>query len=333
MFSNLNAIQQLYYTVRNFIVTLFMKLKPASDDAWLYHNKENSGAVLANAIYVYDKLDENSMFAAALLRRYGGVNVYDIGIIDQIEINPVQSMVWLGFIPPRFVMRQYRNHPHQILLLDSETRTLPNTVIIYSGEHSSIAELVITHILSQLNYRNLPLMSESEIEFWSGIGFIVSQYSTREPGYVDGINGIKFDKKTRVLQGFNTLSPTATAFWFIKMASRYLTYGDGWMSQSALGVVTDTEIMDSYMTAVSETKAMLSLNSFPVTLYRGERLVVAREVDALDYHWYIARRMHLLNNQVMRTSRVLSGDSYYVYSGNGDETNTLALNKKKHVHW
>ncbi len=260
---------------------------------------------LATAVFVYDKLDENSMFAAAILKYYQQLRVVELGMLDQYDFETNTEFVWLGFQPTPYLLAKYNDCSHAVYLCSTLEYPVHSSVRMVVGDYSTLTDQVIDLILSRYDQN----MDNSKVSVLSGNAFILSTFMRKDLS-------IPVDSTDRE----NSMFHLATAYRLIHGAFHYLHYNsfwnplENWQQDCQLSI-------SMYKAAIKHTKNMLDANSVPRITRRGARIAMARRVEAVDTTWYVAKRLHMLSGQIINTPRIF--DTYLEFASNKNSVLSL----------
>lgn len=234
----------------------------------------------SNCVFVYDKLNENSLVAAAVLKQYGYMNTVDLGRLDYESYKKATTFIWLGLQPVQYLANKYYKHKHVAFIPKCNDRPTCENTVIYTGNYESVTEMVIEEILMKM-FMGMRA-SESVIEDWKGLGFIVAQFTDKD-AYRPGIS---------------------KAYAIIKMAYDYMNFDSPWDP-----TLEGDEV--EYMKLVKETKHLLDTGSKRSLIYGYDKFFISKCLMIIDHRWYIARRLFSLNGQILRAPRVIDDVLHY----------------------
>jgi len=233
-------------------------------------------------IFIYDRFDENSLFAAAVLKFYSEVRVFEYEQIDKIDFSKDAILYWLGFQPAEIVARKI--HVKHIAYIPNTTELPVQTSIeIRTGAYESLVHQVIEQIMSIDDEKNEEKLID--VETIMGYGYLINTFQ---------------NKSTTTLQSL------AMAFAVIKMAFEYLYYQHPWDLK-----VDETAVQLRYLRAVNETKNLLASGINPNWVLTEGRIVTTRLVNNTDHRWYIIKRLISTCGQIWKVPRVFSDGMFY----------------------
>lgn len=238
-------------------------------------------------IFVFERTNENSLLAAAVLKKFGNLKIMEVEQVDKEIFEDIEAMYWLGFQPLEFLARKIRCDHIAFIPKSLETPNAPN-VTINTGDYETITQQIFTEVLMPQN--DIFQIHDVVRDLWIGYAYRVEQFHKKTPARELTLKG-----KVHVINDFTSIQ---IAYNVIRMAFDYVFHNKPW--RDAISAVDH-----DYMEAVEETKHLLS--HFSQTDYSSVQgqIVGSQLINITDYHLYIAKRLVILSGQIFKTSRII----------------------------
>ena len=278
--------RKLYKSVLGIWNKIFLGLDTAS----IYDPSD-----FTRSIFVYDKLDENSMFAAALLKRYGFLNVVEQTLVDRRYNVRGNEVFWLGAQPERITAIALSKVRISALIPRANEFPKESNTRILSGNYDSVAEMVLDTVL-MLAPGGISVTQEV-VDECKNMAYLVSQFRADVKG--------QFKDNEQKSPAVTAIVPLANAYKLLSMAYQYLVFDTEWNVRMAED--DHDPIVIEYLQSVKKVKHWISKN-IRSDLHSTKNSVQFRYyVEHLDHHWYLLQRIALLSSQRLLTTRVFNG--------------------------
>jgi hypothetical protein len=269
---------------------------------------------IETAVFVFDRLNESSLLAAALLKQYGNATVIEYDQIDKLKYDRNTHVVWINLQPLALVAKRMQCRHTCFIGNEIMSENWMTIKLVPGPQYDSVSEQVLNEILFPTFRNRLALALDKEenevakatmveeagiftsaMKAWFGVGYLVEKFHTREPNEEEIVK----------------------AFAVIRMAHEYLYFGARWNPD----VVRDYYALDQtdlYKQAVKESKSLLEKNKQTETaLFVGlhGKLITTLYINETSYRWYIMKRLVMTSGQIWKApialhDRLFFGDNY-----------------------
>lgn len=228
-----------------------------------------------NVWIVYNRLDENSLVAAGVVKRFSRFQIVEYEQVEKASIQNTDTVYWMGFQPIVELAKVLPGKHIAFLGYSNEKQVHPN-IELATGNFDSVTEQVILLVL-------VPMMDEDAVTRdlmipWIGYGHLVSLFCKPEtPHQV-------------VTIGYN----------IIEMIFNYLYYHKPWKQEPSFGD-------NVYENTVKECKHFMSRHVASSVFLHDGKLKTRQLVNLNDYRWFVIKRLTLLFGQVFAAPRIVGG--------------------------
>lgn len=233
---------------------------------------------MQNVLIVFDRVDENSLVAGAVAKKFTNYDVIDLERVEYTRLDNYKTIFWIGYFPEVALQKRFKNKNHIVLTNQLHHGNKYHSAFVISNPSMTLTELVICRLCSEfIHYSDDEFAS---IDIWSGVSHIVSTYTNKDMVYSHDDNSKYWP---------------ARAYENIESAYRYLYLGD------ELKYSIDEVDVQKYDKVMKTVKMLLKNRSSRGYLVKNGRMIPTIFVDINDQYWYPAKRWMFLSNRVWAT--------------------------------
>lgn len=304
--------------------------------------------------FVFDRLNENSLLAAAVAKHYLGVQIYDVEQVARHHF-PHENMEfhWVGIQPTDYLAKTIKGK-HYCYSPDYTKKLLVNNVYMVNNvrngnEYMSVVEQVIYETIIPTfdavddeiirlqtaigNFGGDDTEMQNLVEFNSAKIKELSEQREANVANIQQWIGVGFFMR-QFYERETAMYIVHCGFRLIKMVFEFVYYNRPWDNSVVVQVNDDhtlvregtdefpseaeSKMKAEYLDAVEKTKHLLSLCAQAEFRSINSKVIATQEINISDHHLYVAKRLIGMAGQIWRTPRMFGKES--VWTSNEKES-------------
>lgn len=285
----------------------------------------------SGVICVFDRMNEGSLMAAAVLKKFGQFQIVHVDKIDKITIDPSQDIHWLGIQPVSMVAFKLSANKHYILKPGCDEKPVARNVFFLADRPAASEEafsvdredekpyVTITeqafHLLLKPDYMRRireEKKRQRELEETTDFDFMVSHFNEPIPDFPEEMKHIEpWIGAAYIVEQFQrkeTDKETVARGWqILKTAYHHVLFDH----PLEIAEVDDEVLQKEYLDAVADSKKLIGHLGQTGFAERKGKLTATLTIAVTDHHMYVMKRLINMAGMGWKSPVVLLDELYY----------------------